>query len=78
LASIKIPDRYKAGFVVLSALPNAVFSGVIDSLNALPSPSKGQKELTSWVLSEAKGVSLPDLQNLVETLPVSAAGQVRS
>lgn len=68
MASIKIPDRYKAGLVVLSDLPDAIFGEVIASLNAMPSPSKGQKELTAWVSSEAKGVSLPDLQNLVETL----------
>ena len=68
MSSIKIPSRYKAGLAVLAALPENGFNEVIASLNAAPFPPKGQKELATWVSTEARGVSLSDLQKLVETM----------
>jgi hypothetical protein len=69
LASLRIPDRYKSGLAVLTALPDDVLEKIITGLGANPLPQKGtEKELSAWVSSEAKGVSLPDLQKLVGTL----------
>jgi hypothetical protein len=68
LPSIKIPSRYKAGLAVLAALSEDGFNEVIASLNATPFPPKGQKELAVWVSSKALGVSLNDLQRLIETM----------
>lgn len=67
MPSINIPDRYKAGLSVLSSLSDEVFSKLEASLKTAPSP-KEQKELASWVSTEAANIRAGDLRRLIETL----------
>jgi hypothetical protein len=68
LPPIKIPDRYKPGLSVLGRMPEADFDLIFTSLKTPPVPSKGQKELTAWLSSEAKAVSPSDLKGMVDSL----------
>ena len=66
--SIKIPDKYRPGLIVLGTLPSDAFDQVLASLVAAPVPPKGHKELNAWISSEVKSVTPPDLKSLIETL----------
>ena len=67
MPSIKIPDRYKPGIVVLANLPDEVFSKIEASLQTAPS-KKEQKELTAWLSTEASNVTPVNLKRLIETV----------
>jgi hypothetical protein len=68
LPSLKIPDRYKPGIVVLSALSDEVFESLDIALQKAPIPGIGQKELAAWVSSEIVGPSKQEIRRLIETL----------
>jgi hypothetical protein len=68
LPSLKIPDRFKPGIVVLGTLSEESFNQVMSSLSSAPLPPKGHKELNSWVASEIKDVTATDLKRVIETL----------
>jgi hypothetical protein len=67
VASLKIPDRYKPGLVVLSSLQDDTFDKVTAALKSSP-PPRGEKELAVWISSEVKGPSPQDIKRLIETL----------
>jgi hypothetical protein len=68
LATIRIPDRYKPGLSVLGRMSETDFDLVFAGLKASPAPSKGQKELTAWISSEAKTLIPTDLKRMIDAL----------
>lgn len=78
MSPLKIPERYKAGLVVLNGLSDETFQKVLAGVQAAPGPPKGQKELAVWLSSELPEIGLSQLQRLIDTLASLYRLRIRS
>lgn len=68
MPALRIPEKYRPGLAVLSAMSDETFETLVVTLNTAPAPPRGQEELTAWVSSKVAGLSQSDIKRLIETL----------
>jgi len=78
LANLRIPDRFKAGFVVLASLPTPSYEEFLAATKAAPNTFASTRELQTWIASEVKSIPQADIAKLIETMSSVLRLQSRS
>lgn len=68
MASLKIPDRYKPGLVILAQLPDDPYRELLSAVQRAPKSFSNIRELVSWLSPEIKGVGSEDLSKVVNSI----------
>lgn len=68
LASLKIPDRYRQGVLLLAKMPDEAFNELLSALTKAPERMTTIRELSIWVGPEASHTSKSDVAKILDAL----------
>jgi hypothetical protein len=67
-SSLRIPQQFVPGFVVIAGLSESSYAGLVDAAKAIPVPFGTVRELQAWLASEVKSVPPNDIRKILSSI----------